>query len=139
VLKPGGRLIFNVWDRIEENEFADTVTAALAEVFPDAPPRFMARTPHGYCECSTVERDLVRGGFIASPHITTVAYRSRAHSPREPAIAFCQGTPLRNEIDARDAFKAGEAADRSERAIALRFGDGAVEGMIQAHICTIQS
>ena len=27
VLRPGGALLFNVWDRIEENEFADTVTA----------------------------------------------------------------------------------------------------------------
>ena len=48
MLKPGGRFFFNVWDRIEDNEFADVVTQALAAVFPDDPPRFMARTPHGY-------------------------------------------------------------------------------------------
>ena len=30
VLRPGGRFLFNVWDRIEENEFADVVTEALA-------------------------------------------------------------------------------------------------------------
>ena len=40
---------FNVWDRIEENEFADDVTErARAGIFPDDPPRFLARTPHGY-------------------------------------------------------------------------------------------
>jgi SAM-dependent methyltransferase len=38
VLCPGGRFIFNVWDRIEENEFADTVTRALATLFPEDPP-----------------------------------------------------------------------------------------------------
>ena len=48
VLKPDGRFYFNVWDRISENEFANVVTEALAELFPDDPPRFMARTPHGY-------------------------------------------------------------------------------------------
>lgn len=48
VLKPEGVLLFNVWDRIEENEFADVVTTALASRFPDDPPRFLARTPHGY-------------------------------------------------------------------------------------------
>src|SRR5215831_2312598 len=48
VLKPGGEFVFNVWDRIEENEFADTILQALATVFPNDPPRFMARTPHGY-------------------------------------------------------------------------------------------
>src|SRR5471032_511131 len=33
VLAPGGTLLFNVWDRIEENDFADTVTTALARLF----------------------------------------------------------------------------------------------------------
>jgi ubiquinone/menaquinone biosynthesis C-methylase UbiE len=48
VLRPGGLFTFSVWDRIEENEFADVATTALESVFPDAPPRFLARTPHGY-------------------------------------------------------------------------------------------
>jgi ubiquinone/menaquinone biosynthesis C-methylase UbiE len=47
VLRSGGRFVFNTWDRIEENVFADDVTGALAEVFPGDPPRFLARTPHG--------------------------------------------------------------------------------------------
>ena len=47
VLAPGGMLAFNVWDRIEENAFAATVTMALEAVFPKDPPRFLARTPHG--------------------------------------------------------------------------------------------
>src|SRR5258705_4308418 len=96
VLRPGGVFIFNVWDRIEENEFADTVTTALESLFPKDPPRFMARTPHGYYDRPTIERDLADGGFIASPQISTGAARSRANSPRVPAIAYCQGTPPRN-------------------------------------------
>ena len=50
VLKPEGHFLFSVWDRIEENVFADEVTNALAEIFPDDPPRFLALTPHGYHE-----------------------------------------------------------------------------------------
>jgi SAM-dependent methyltransferase len=45
VLRPGSVFLFNVWDRIEENEFADVITTALESVFPHDPPRFMARTP----------------------------------------------------------------------------------------------
>jgi SAM-dependent methyltransferase len=48
VLSRGGTLIFSVWDRIEENEFADTVATALEVLFPEDPPRFAVRTPHGY-------------------------------------------------------------------------------------------
>src|SRR5437763_2941191 len=40
VLAPGGLFIFNVWDRIEENHFADAVTTAMASLFPTDPPRF---------------------------------------------------------------------------------------------------
>ena len=99
VLKAGGVLLFSVWDRIEENEFADTVTTALESLFPKNPPRFLARMPHGYCDRLTIERDLANGGFTASPKISMVAARSRAESSRVPAIAYCQGTPLRNEIE----------------------------------------
>jgi ubiquinone/menaquinone biosynthesis C-methylase UbiE len=45
VLAPGGARLFNVWDRIEENEFAATVTEALAGLFPQDPPFFMPGFP----------------------------------------------------------------------------------------------
>ena len=137
VLKPGGVFIFNVWDRIDDNEFTDVITTALESVFPEDPPRFMARTPHGYHDRATIERDLVAGGFTAAPEIATVAARSRAASARIPAIAICQGTPLRSEIEARGAARLGEATDAAEKAIAARFGSGAVDGKIQAHVVTV--
>src|SRR5262249_32568650 len=37
VLKPGGQFIFTVLDKISENDFAETVTQALASVFPHDP------------------------------------------------------------------------------------------------------
>ena len=130
--------MFNVWDRIEENEFADTVTTALESLFPTDPPRFLARTPHGYYDLANIERDLKHGGFLASPRISTVAARSRATSPRIPAIAYCQGTPLRNEIEARDKSRLGEATDIAAEAIAERFGLGPVDGKIQAHVIGVE-
>ena len=139
VLKPGGVFIFNVWDRIAENEFADTVTTALESLFPQDPPRFMARTPHGYHDQRAIERDLAEGGFRTAPKFDTVTARSRAPSARVPAIAYCQGTPLRNEIEARDATRLGEATDIAEEAIARRFGQGPLDGKIQAHIVTVES
>ena len=39
MLRPGGTLLFNVWDRLEANDFADTVTAGLAGRYPADPPR----------------------------------------------------------------------------------------------------
>ena len=136
VLTPGGLFLFNVWDRLEENEIPHVVTIALESMFPDDPPRFMARVPHGYHEPEAFRRDLVAGGFTASPAIETVAARSRASSAREAAVAFCQGTPLRNEIEARDAAALEKATAVAAQAIASRFGSGPVDARIQAHVVT---
>ena len=138
VLRPGGMFIFNVWDRIEENEIADTVTDALAVVFPTDPPRFMARTPHGYSDRRAIVTDLGNGGFTAIPRIETVAARSRAASPHAAALAYCQGTPLRNEIEARAGATLAEATAACEAAIARRFGTGPVDGKIQAHVVMVE-
>jgi SAM-dependent methyltransferase len=138
VLRSGGVFIFSVWDQIEENEFADTVTSALESVFPEDPPRFLARIPHGYYDRPTIEGDLSDGGFKASPQFSTVAARSWAQSSRGPAVAYCQGTPLRNEIEMRDASRLGEATDIAANAIAERFGPAAVDGKIQALIVAVE-
>ena len=135
VLKSGGRFLFNVWDKISENEFADVVTEALAAVFPRDPPRFMARTPHGYHDIKTVCEELTAAGF-ASISAETLDSTSRASSPRDPAIAYCQGTPLRNEIEARDASRLDDATQKAAEALARRFGDGPIEGRIRAHVIT---
>lgn len=138
VLRPGGVLIFNVWDRIEANEFADVVTTALEDVFPDNPPRFLARTPHGYCDRALIERDLAQAGFATPAKIDVVSARSRAASCDIPAIAYCQGTPLRNEIETRDGSRLVGATDAAASAIAARFGRGPVDGMIRAYVVTVE-
>jgi SAM-dependent methyltransferase len=136
VLKPGGTFLFNAWDRIEDNEFADVILHALAAMFPADPPRFMARTPHGYHDRGAIERDLRDGGF-GSPRIDTVAARSRAANASIPAVAYCQGTPWRGEIEARDPNGLAAATDASTEAIAKRFGSGPVDGKIQAHVVVV--
>ena len=82
VLKPGGRFMFNVWDRIEENVFANDVTDALAEVFPRDPPRFLARTPHGYHDTALIRSELEKAGF------SNVAIETRAEQSRRPRRAI---------------------------------------------------
>jgi SAM-dependent methyltransferase len=138
VLRPGGRFVFSVWDGIAENEFAEVVTTALEEVFPDDPPRFLARTPHGYHDRVLIERDLAAGGWGELARIETVAARSRARSPSLPAVAYCQGTPLRSEIEARDKTRLAQATDVATAAMTKRFGGGAVDGKIQALVVEIR-
>lgn len=137
VLRAGGAFVFNVWDAIEHNDFAETVTAALREMFPEDPPRFMARVPHGYCNTDVIAAHLAEGGFTRPSDIVTRAARSRAASPDVPAIAYCQGTVLRSEIETRGPTRLLEATAAAAAAIGRRFGFGAVDGRIQAHIVSV--
>jgi hypothetical protein len=52
------------------------------------------------------------------------------------AVGYCQGTPMRNEIEARDASRLAEATDAAATAIAMRFGFGPVTGKMKAHVIT---
>ena len=137
VLRPGGLFAFNAWGPIATSEFADAVTDALAAVFPHDPPRFLARTPHGYHDAARIAQDLAAAGFTGTPSIETVAFTSRAVSPSIPAIAYCRGTPLRGEIEARDPGGLERATRAAEAELARRFGPGPLEGRIEALVATV--
>jgi len=133
VLAPGGRFLFSVWDRIEENEVTDLISRAVATLFPKDPPGFLARTPHGYHDLAAISAAL-RGSGFSAVHRETVPKRGRASSPRDPAIGFCQGSPLRNEIEARGKSRLDEATDIAAEAVAKRFWRGPIDGKLQAHV-----
>jgi ubiquinone/menaquinone biosynthesis C-methylase UbiE len=131
VLKPGGHFLFNAWGPIADNVFTYVVVNSLAELFPADPPRFLARTPHGYHDPQQIRSDVAAAGFN-DISIETVDHVSRAPSPRDAAIALCQGTPMRGEIEARDPAGLEKATDHAAAALAKRFGIGAIEGRISA-------
>ena len=137
VLTPGGIFLFSVWDRIEANELADLIESAVGPLFPTDPPRFLSRVAYGYYDRPTIERDVTSGRFSA-PRVETVAARSRASSARGPAVGYVQGSPLRNEIETRDASRLDEATDVATEAIAQKFGRGPVDAKIQAHVVTVE-
>ena len=136
VLRPGGTLIFSVWDRIEENEVAAAIQAALGAFFPDDPPMFLQRSPYGYFDQAAIAADVAAGGFAKTPEIVTVPARSRATNATNAAVGYCHGSPLRAEIEARGALE--HATDAAEKAIEQRFGGGPIETKIQAHVITVE-
>lgn len=136
VLRPDGVFLFNTWDRIRTNEFADVVTTAAASVFPDDPPQFLSRTPHGYFDHDEIRRELSAGGFGTDARIDVLEARSRASSADVPAIAYCQGTPLRGEIESRDPQSLANVTAVATAQIAERFGDTEVDGLIRGFVVT---
>lgn len=131
VLQPGGTFLFSIWSGIEDNEFADVVTRAVGGLYPDDPPVFLARTPHGHGSIAEIESDVEAAGFERCV-ATQRDDLSSAASPEHPAIAYCHGTPLRNEIEAREPGGLDRATEVAAAALRDRFGNGPIEGRISA-------
>jgi SAM-dependent methyltransferase len=129
VLRPGGHFLFSCWGPLATHDVEATVIAALAEIFPDDPPTFLARIPHGYHDADRVTADLTAAGF-RGVDIETVELECRSRSAADLARGYCRGTPLRPEIEARGDLAA--TAEALTIALEDRFGPGPVVGRMAA-------
>jgi hypothetical protein len=136
VLRPGGRFLFNCWGPLSTHDVETAVIAALAECFPDDPPSFLARVPHGYHDAELVVADLTTAGF-GDVHIETVELDCTGRTARDLARGYCRGTPLRPEIEARGDL--GAATRAVATALEGQFGAGPVTGRMAALVVSAET
>lgn len=115
VLRPGGRFLFNVWDRLEHNPVSELLGNTVAALFPADPPSFYRRVPFGYYDIARIEAELETAGFT-DILIETVVLSSRVDA-RAAAVGLCQGSPMGAEIEARGGDLAA-VADAAAAALA---------------------
>src|SRR3954471_22530810 len=127
VLRRGGHFLFNCWGPLATHDVETTVIAALAETFPDDPPTFLARVPHGYHDADRVRADLTTAWFD-DVRIETVALACTGKTAADLARGYCRGTPLRGEIEARGDLDATTRAVAG--ALEAQFGMGQVAGQM---------
>ena len=135
VLRPGGRFVFNVWDRLELNEISQAAHETAAAMFPDDPPGFLARVPFGWHAEGRIREGLAAAGF-GEVEVERVALQTPAPSAQEAATGLCLGTPLRAELEARGAEAPERAVAAVTEALAQRFGHGEISGQGQALVVT---
>lgn len=136
VLAPRGHFLFNTWGSLETNPLTAEVNRAVGALYPNDPPRFMERTPHGYHDVAQVEADLRAGGFEERATIETVTLEAAAPSPQVVARALCEGTPLRNEIEKRGT-PLEQVTERAADALTARYGEGRIKSTMQAHVVLV--
>jgi SAM-dependent methyltransferase len=129
VLRPGGHFVFNSWGPLSTHEVETTVIAALAQCFPDDPPSFLARIPHGYHDADRIAADLTEAGLLEID-VAKVELECRGTSAEHLAHGYCRGTPLRPEIEARGDLDTTTVAVAG--VLEDRFGAGPVVGRMQA-------
>ena len=131
VLRSGGRIFFNCWGALEENDFSSIAVDTLIEIYPNDPPLFLARTPFGYSEASQIEADLSEAGF-GEVQITKVELQSRANSADDFAFGQTHGSPLRLEIEQRAHPSLQKVQEAVAQALVDRFGTGPITGRMMA-------
>ena len=133
VLRDGGRYLLVIWDSLDRNPGSKAMSEAVAELFPDNPPRFLERTPFGYSDPARIEHDLLEAGF-RDIEFETVERRSRIASASDAATGMCLGSPLRSEIEERDPAKLDRAVDAVTRALAQWEGPDGFDTTMSAHV-----
>lgn len=129
VLRPNGMFAFNVWDRIEHNAVPLVITGALCAAAPDEPLEFFRRTPYGYFDIDRIRGELETAGF---DRITGEYIEGSSHStPETGAVAFCQGTPLRGEIERHSSLDVQSATAIATTELHRRYGPGEFDAPIR--------
>jgi len=131
VLRPGGTMLVTTWDTLAANELPEEVERAVAALWPDDPPGFLGRTPYAYHDEDEIRRDLAAAG-VTDATIERLDARARAATAAEPAIGFCEGSTLRNEIEPRGATALADATAAATEAVAARFGATDLDTPIRA-------
>jgi len=99
VLADGGTLLFNVWDRIEENPHAAVNAAVLEAMFPgDIEMRF--RTPYDMHDDEEL-RQLLAGAGFRETQIETKRIAIKGADPKAIATGQVRGTPRAALIESR--------------------------------------
>jgi ubiquinone/menaquinone biosynthesis C-methylase UbiE len=131
VLRSGGTLLFNVWDRIEENDIARTSHETIASFFPEDPPQFYS-VPFGFHDTGRIRSLLEEAGF-RDVRIDTVPNESRSPSARDASLGLIRGNPVGTDIKDRGTVPIETVIDAVERAIRERFGDPP-RARLRAHV-----
>ena len=131
VLAPGGRLVFTTWDTLDTHGFERAVMEGVRRAFPDDPPLFLVRVPHGYHDLDRVVADVRAGGFDVV-EVATVTVTGHARSAADIAVGYCTGTPLRAGIASRGDLAATTAL--VEEAVVAQLGTGPIAAEMTAHV-----
>jgi ubiquinone/menaquinone biosynthesis C-methylase UbiE len=123
VLRDGGTCLTIIWDRLERNPVSAALGRAVAEEFPENPPRFLERMPFSYAEPGQIDSDMRAAGF-SDITIETVEASSRVDA-HAAAQGMCVGSPMSAEIAERGPDAIDRAALAAEHALARLDGQEA--------------
>ncbi|HEU4859348.1 MAG TPA: class I SAM-dependent methyltransferase [Chitinophagaceae bacterium] len=132
VLKNGGKLIYNTWNKVETNEAIHEGRLIIESYFGDNPPIFynVPFSMHDDRELITITR---RAGFKS---ITTTLVKKEGIGPSAMDLAkgIVEGNPVYLAICERSPSLINTIKDHIKRVITEKFGDKPVRSPLQAWV-----
>jgi ubiquinone/menaquinone biosynthesis C-methylase UbiE len=92
VLKPGGRVLLSVWDRLEDNLVPRITHETLATFFPSDPPQFYT-IPFSLHDVAAV-RGLLEGAGFVDVHAERLGQVGTSASTADAATGLIEGNPI---------------------------------------------
>lgn len=120
VLKPGGTIIVNVWDSLEENKVIQAAAETIATFFESDPPQFL-RIPFGFYDIGKITEMFTSAGFTAIE--ADVVSETFTHIPAaDIARGTVTGNPTIGEIEKRASADSEVVIEAVTKEIESRFG-----------------
>ena len=131
VLRRGGVFLFNVWDSLEANPFAQIAHTTIASFFDRDPPRFY-EIPFSLYDLDFIRTILQNAGFTKTESFVE-ARRCRSNSAKDFATGLIRGNPVAGEATER-GVNADDIIAAVAKKLSERFGPAPTEGPMQAII-----
>ena len=137
VLRPNGQLIFNVWDSIERNAFANIAHQTVSRLFATNPPTFY-EVPFSLYDQAALKQMVSQAGFH-DIELSIVSRVGESPSSRDAARGLVYGNPLITAIREQDAIAAETVVNEIDHAVGIACGVAPARGKMQAIVVTART
>ena len=131
VLSSGGVFLFNVWDSMEHNRFAQIAHKTIGSFFDVDPPTFY-EIPFSFYDSVLIRELLEQAGF-KSVEKWRVSFPCRTKSAAEFAIGLVRGNPTSTTIEER-GVDIDAVIQAVTREISKHCGENCVDNTLQAFV-----
>jgi len=132
VLKPGGKFIFNTWDKIQNNEIYITANDTTNSFFENDPITFW-NVPFSMYDPDEMIK-LMSGAGFNNTKTQNVTMTGICPSAIDAAKALTLGTPMYSFIAERNAEKIPAILDKVTEAFKKEFGEGSIRTPLSAWV-----
>jgi SAM-dependent methyltransferase len=132
VLKKGGVLYFNTWDKIENNGVAHIASQVVTRYFDNSPPQFYT-IPFSMYQSDQLESLSLGNGFSG---VKVDFVRKEGRGPaHDAAKGFVEGNPIYIEILEKDPDAVETITELIRKEISSTFGGDPITSPMHAWVC----